>query len=132
MGEHTKEPWEFKKLTAKGFIEIVSQTGPLVELGIMLRHDAKRIVVCVNFCAGFTNEELEGLDALRQLQFLGKQPNWKPFNQEDESTHPTFKGECLLEYQSERHMIDYWNFANKCWLKSSVSTVTKYMPIPKG
>ena len=69
------------------------------------------------------------LDALFELALghLILTPNWKPFNQEDESTFPEKSGRYLVKSQGEVTVKDW--VEEVFW---GVSCVTKYMPIPKG
>jgi len=60
---HTKEPWEVfewdDRQSAIHFMSVVSKlTGEMVASYLPIA-DAKRIVACVNACAGITNEALE-------------------------------------------------------------------------
>ena len=61
-------------------------------------------------------------------------PNWKPFNQEDKSTHPTKNGYYLVYCTviTEHPYVLFWD--NRTIIKQEWfdQKVTKYMPIPKG
>lgn len=65
MREHSKEPWKVEETHVCGQLawEITSDTDLIVagESGTPLE-DARRIVACVNACAGKTTEELEAID----------------------------------------------------------------------
>ena len=55
---------------------IKSEKGDLVTNGHLSEQDSKRVVACVNACAGLTNEQLESgksLDRLRAIQEIGRQ-----------------------------------------------------------
>ena len=61
--KHTKEPWEFRDIYSYGIgfiygagIEVAETNGNSLE---EINANAKRIVACVNACAGITNEALE-------------------------------------------------------------------------
>jgi len=56
MSEHTKEPWTSDECGNIGAGEPEYILGMVSELP---EANAKRIVACVNACAGMTNEELE-------------------------------------------------------------------------
>ena len=61
---HTKEPWEVHLLDRRTMIASDIESGYIVETRKVKRGDidianAKRIVACVNACAGITNEALE-------------------------------------------------------------------------
>ena len=60
--KHTKEPWEFGDIYSYGIgfvygagIEVAETNGNSLE---EINANAKRIVACVNACAGITNETL--------------------------------------------------------------------------
>ena len=58
---HTKEPWEvlgsnFPQIVdAKGCVAMMAPDAPMIDQFA----NAKRIVLCINYCAGMTDEELE-------------------------------------------------------------------------
>jgi len=61
--KHTKEPWEFGDIYSYGIgfiygagIEVAETNGNSLE---EINANAKRIVACVNSCAGITTEALE-------------------------------------------------------------------------
>lgn len=62
--EHTKEPWRVHLLDRRTMIASDVENGYLAETrhihsGDIEEINAKRIVACVNACAGITNEALE-------------------------------------------------------------------------
>lgn len=82
MSEHTKEPW-YTSATDDGLIEITNDerngaivaiaevsTGYNGQIGIEQEANARRIVACVNACAGFNTGQLENVllfgDTLKQ------------------------------------------------------------------
>lgn len=84
MSKHTKEPWIIHEFDDELFVGIPksSLNGP-VNLGEIVfsmdfqdytneaklrdKENAKRVVECVNFCAGFTNEQLKEMGDLKRL-----------------------------------------------------------------
>lgn len=59
MSEHTKEPWGIGRNGDNG-IEITSNNGMYFVAEVTDEDDARRIVACVNACAGISNERLAG------------------------------------------------------------------------
>ncbi len=64
MSEHTKEPWDWYETSDKEHVVIRSATEQwLVDIGgdwpEPARSNARRIVACVNACAGLSTEALE-------------------------------------------------------------------------
>ena len=62
--KHTKEPWRVHLLDRRTMIASDAENGYLAETrhihsGDIEEINAKRIVACVNACAGITNEALE-------------------------------------------------------------------------
>ncbi|EKB28354.1 hypothetical protein [Aeromonas dhakensis] len=68
MTEHTKEPWSVAGIADE---MIVAKVSELAHAHIATIHhnenDSRRIVVCVNFCAGISTENLEGNEKLLWL-----------------------------------------------------------------
>lgn len=75
MSEHSPEPWTSD--VSDGFASIRSDGGPNIVAGdgwydcederweARIREDYRRIVACVNLCAGIPTEEIEKFVALR-------------------------------------------------------------------
>lgn len=72
--KHTPEPWQAKHLNKRKFViqslphecGIATTMAPINSTGTDEQENAERIVACINFCAGVSNEELIG----RSLQQL--------------------------------------------------------------
>lgn len=73
MSEHTKGPWEAGFIVDQGWSilgpnrELIAVLGEdSIESGDPIEEDARRIVACVNACAGFKTEALErhGIDGV--------------------------------------------------------------------
>jgi len=67
MSEHTKEPWSYE-LDTGSYLRIYSETNPGIVDGCGCcgspncdDADARRIVACINACAGFDTELLENI-----------------------------------------------------------------------
>lgn len=78
--KHTPEPWGFTRGTYHhtGYVVITAQgmtsESPLALINDILgdaEHDARRIVACVNACAGIPTEDLEDRNSL-SAQALGR------------------------------------------------------------
>ncbi len=66
--EHTKEPWIFSVADDFHCGSIMGRHGGEVFDGDFTEANARRIVACVNACAGIPNEQLErGLPAMNAL-----------------------------------------------------------------
>lgn len=66
VSEHTKEPWRVEDL-----IEIWGDDNYLFFIAQLNGFDARRIVACVNACAGLSNEYLENTQLMETLLKLG-------------------------------------------------------------
>ena len=82
--KHTKEPWRVHLLDRRTMIASDAENGYLAETrhihsGDIEEINAKRIVACVNACAGITNEALENgivLDSVKLHEaILEQQPS---------------------------------------------------------
>lgn len=65
--EHTKGTWEVKKHTNCNYYGAKSSQSDWLLFENALEKDAKRIVACVNACAGFSEAELENLGNLKAM-----------------------------------------------------------------
>lgn len=63
MTQHTKEPWRIEPATKKDNWRIIGANGQVISTfsGNMDMENARRIVACVNACAGITVEMLEAM-----------------------------------------------------------------------
>ena len=61
--EHAPEPWKLNHLPDDDFPIIHDSTGLPVLMGTIEEANAKRIVACVNFCAGVSTEDLSNVSA---------------------------------------------------------------------
>ncbi len=59
--KHTPEPWKVKEDKMAGLLawDIDSNSGLITFESLISQEDARRIVACVNACAGISTEELE-------------------------------------------------------------------------
>ena len=97
---HTPEPWAIinSRITSGQRVVAETKEGANYE-------NAQRIVACVNFCAGATNEELERWRSIFATgEILGamadkinkKNQQWHPFDPNDNATWPNVGGQFLV------------------------------------
>lgn len=70
MDKYTPEPWKVRKDGDEYYIEILSKySGHLCQLGsgCFSKEDARRIVACVNACAGIETETLESEGSIAEI-----------------------------------------------------------------
>ena len=100
MSEHTKEPWEAVNRgdDYADDIDATNESGHQVTLALSVgKVNARRIVACVNACAGLSNDALDGGWTAADLSAYAKQLE----QQRDELLEALEK--CLP------HVIDSWD-----------------------
>ena len=134
--EHTREPWKYgKELSASAGEWLISvdagscwRGNPIAETRPATgdeQANARRIVACVNACAGVATEELEqGGFVAGLLERLAEAPRWR-----DVADEPPQKAQEVLFVHDGKTVHGAW-IGGAFWHNNQRCSATAWLPLP--